>query len=556
MVTNDFKSDAALREKSNLENLKNNSNERAIRDIKVPLGSIMDAVRDAIVILDGLGRIVTLNLLAAQFFGYSHDEMIGTKLCDYVLSDEKFDEHYRNSFITFQEDEEKKLFRKGTELKIKQKEGKEIEVNLSFSFLEIGNSRYAMGIFRDTTDIKNTLIELENSRKQYEQLTENAPLGIISCDEDGNIVYVNQKTLEILGSPSVEETKKINLRELPLLVDAGFSTVLTDCLEMDKTVSYEMDYESKWHKRVWLRVHIKPRVDRGTVIGAQIIIEDISEKRKFEEEKRNEQERQRRMLKGIPSPAWLISKDFRILAQNDVAMALFKKKIGDDCRNESSLGEASFFYQEPFDIGESNNKEVQWEDSVWDTWWIPVGEDVYLYYATNITKYKKIEEKLFQLSVTDELTNTYNRRYFVQRLEEEIERANRAEGKFSLIMLDIDHFKEINDTLGHNVGDLVLKRCTQEVLQNRIRRIDKLARWGGEEFVLLLPGTTMSNAIILAEDLRENLSKLEIEEVGRVTASFGIVEFTVGDTVETIIQKADEMMYKAKAAGRNCVQYE
>jgi diguanylate cyclase (GGDEF)-like protein len=317
-----------------------------------------------------------------------------------------------------------------------------------------------------------------------------------------------------------------------------------------------MNYKSKWDKKMWLRVHIKPLIDRDTVIGSQIIIEDVSEKVRFEEEKRNEQERFGRMLKSIPSPAWLISKEFRILAQNDVAVALFEKKIGDYCWAQNASAEASFFYHhESLARGESKNNEVKWEDTVWDTWWIPVGEDVYLYYATNITKYKKTEEKLLKLSITDELTNAYNRRYFIQSLEEEIERGNRGNSKFSLIMLDIDHFKEINDALGHNVGDLVLKKCTEEVFQNRIRRIDKLARWGGEEFVILLPETTVTNALTLADDLRESLSNIEVEDVGKITASFGVVEFSPGDTAKTIIQKADQMMYKAKEDGRNCVRY-
>ncbi|MFT9487344.1 GGDEF domain-containing protein [Tepidibacillus decaturensis] len=140
--------------------------------------------------------------------------------------------------------------------------------------------------------------------------------------------------------------------------------------------------------------------------------------------------------------------------------------------------------------------------TIWDTWWIPLGEDIFLHYATDVTRYKKIEEELRFLSVTDTLTNVYNRRYFVQKLEEEIERAKRADSKFSLIMLDIDRFKSINDRFGHNTGDLVLKRMA-ETIKNRIRRIDTLARWGGEEFVILLPETTVNKAAVLAEELRK-----------------------------------------------------
>jgi len=163
------------------------------------------------------------------------------------------------------------------------------------------------------------------------------------------------------------------------------------------------------------------------------------------------------------------------------------------------------------------------------------------------------EEQLRHLSVTDTLTNTYNRRYFVQKLEEEIERAKRLGSKFSLVMLDIDHFKKINDNFGHNAGDLALKSMTQ-MIKNRIRKIDVLARWGGEEFAILLPDTPVKNAVTLAEDLRKKLSQMDIPGVGRVTASFGVAGYCPGDNVDSLVNKADNMMYEAKAVGRNCVR--
>ncbi|KLU65250.1 putative diguanylate cyclase YdaM [Desulfosporosinus acididurans] len=89
----------------------------------------------------------------------------------------------------------------------------------------------------------------------------------------------------------------------------------------------------------------------------------------------------------------------------------------------------------------------------------------------------------------------------------------------------------------------------------KIRKIDTLARWGGEEFILLLPETTINKAVVLGEKLRERLSRMDISNVGNVTASFGVAEYNSGDTVDTIVQKADDMMYQAKSAGRNCVRY-
>ena len=306
------------------------------------------------------------------------------------------------------------------------------------------------------------------------------------------------------------------------------------------------------------------------------LVANLTEIKQLEEEKRRKEELCRLMLQGIPSPAWLVSRELRILAQNKAAASLFGSKVGDYCwervlgggnlpdeyreafeKNGSPLpGTKCYFCRgdEALDRNEPINSEVELAGNIWDTWWIPLGEDVYLHYATDVTKHKRMEKELRCLSVTDCLTNCYNRRFFMQKLEEEIERAKRNGNKFSLIMLDIDRFKSINDRFGHNAGDLVLKSMA-EMIKNRIRKIDTLARWGGEEFVLLLPDTPMENAARLAEELRESLSRMDIQGVGRVTASFGVAGYCPGDSVDSLVNKADNMMYEAKAAGRNCVRY-
>jgi PAS domain S-box-containing protein len=112
---------------------------------------------------------------------------------------------------------------------------------------------------------------------------------------------VNQKTLEILGSPGIEETKKINLLTFPLLVRHGLSKKLEECLQTNELGVYEMNYESKWGKKVWLRAHVKPLANRNTVTGAQVIIDDITEKKQLEEERRRKEERFRLMLEAFPA---------------------------------------------------------------------------------------------------------------------------------------------------------------------------------------------------------------------------------------------------------------
>ncbi|MFN3534242.1 MAG: GGDEF domain-containing protein, partial [Desulfatiglandales bacterium] len=163
-----------------------------------------------------------------------------------------------------------------------------------------------------------------------------------------------------------------------------------------------------------------------------------------------------------------------------------------------------------------------------------------------------LEERLKNLSITDPLTGVYNMRYFVERLEHEIGRFNRYGDQFSVIMLDLDHFKSINDDFGHDKGDEVLVG-TVSTIKSRIRSIDVLARWGGEEFVLLLPSTDKEGAVALAKDLRLKLREKDYSIGRKVTASFGITSISLGDTVDTIMKRADDMLYTAKASGRDCV---
>ncbi|KKC29864.1 GGDEF domain-containing response regulator [Caldanaerobacter subterraneus] len=171
----------------------------------------------------------------------------------------------------------------------------------------------------------------------------------------------------------------------------------------------------------------------------------------------------------------------------------------------------------------------------------------------DISERKRFEELLYRQSITDPLTNIYNRRFFMQMLEQEIERVKRNKKLFSLIMFDLDHFKNVNDRFGHAAGDMVLKSVADTV-KGRIRKTDYFARWGGEEFIILLPETSLNNAAELAEELRKKISETELDGIGKVTASFGVTEYRNTDTVDTVLLRVDGALYEAKGSGRNCVK--
>jgi len=159
---------------------------------------------------------------------------------------------------------------------------------------------------------------------------------------------------------------------------------------------------------------------------------------------------------------------------------------------------------------------------------------------------------LQQLIITDPLTQAFNRRHLHHCLETALAQQRRYGITTSLVLFDIDHFKQVNDRFGHQSGDLVLQRLSQQIRQ-RLRRTDALFRFGGEEFVLLLPATTLHQARQMAEDLTRQIAQTPILEAQPVTISCGVSQMRSHDTIDSWLQRCDRALYQAKQDGRNRV---
>ncbi|WP_310439692.1 diguanylate cyclase [Sulfuricurvum sp.] len=161
------------------------------------------------------------------------------------------------------------------------------------------------------------------------------------------------------------------------------------------------------------------------------------------------------------------------------------------------------------------------------------------------------EEALFEtLAKIDILTGLYNRKTIGEFAQVSIDEAQRYQTPLSVIMVDLDDFKQINDTYGHPAGDEVLKKISV-IFQNLVRSSDRVGRWGGEEFLILLPQTTYGQAKELAERLCVEFSSHKFEKIGYKTASFGVALLEAEDTLERLIEKADKALYTAKKLGKN-----
>lgn len=191
----------------------------------------------------------------------------------------------------------------------------------------------------------------------------------------------------------------------------------------------------------------------------------------------------------------------------------------------------------------------------------PVDNDELLIRANSLLKYKEMRDKLKILSVTDELTGLYNRKYLQERLDQEISRAKRYGTKLSCLLFDLDYFKTVNDIYGYEWGDVLLKSIADK-LKQIIRKEDILTRYGDEEFIVILPNTSEDNAFLFAERFRHDIEKMEFipageEEKHPVTISGGISTFPcldgAGEDANTIIRYAEHALYNAKKRGKNKV---
>jgi diguanylate cyclase (GGDEF)-like protein/PAS domain S-box-containing protein len=237
----------------------------------------------------------------------------------------------------------------------------------------------------------------------------------------------------------------------------------------------------------------------------------------------------------------LIGQNHNIVRHPDMPKKLYKDMWDNIQSDNSWSGEIKNLRKDGSDY---------WVKATISPWIDQDGQKIgYIGIRLDICDKKKVEK----LAITDRLTQIYNRIKLDEVISAQLEVSSVNNRAFSLIIIDIDHFKSVNDTYGHQVGDIVLKE-TVDVINSSIRSEDIFGRWGGEEFLIIAPSTDKKTAIILANRIRKNIAKFEFTTVGRKTASFGVTSYQSGDSDESMIQRADEALYMAKESGRDRVE--
>jgi diguanylate cyclase (GGDEF)-like protein len=175
--------------------------------------------------------------------------------------------------------------------------------------------------------------------------------------------------------------------------------------------------------------------------------------------------------------------------------------------------------------------------------------------ALRTAELQEAHRAIAKLATTDRLTGTVNRLGLEEAFARELARAQRYQAPMAVILADVDKFKSVNDSFGHQVGDVVLKEFA-EILQSEARHTDVVGRWGGEEFLILCPETDAEAAAVLAERMRSSIAAHDFPQVGTRTGSFGIAAFRADDTEATLVKRADDALYRAKNGGRDRVERE
>lgn len=507
------------------------------------------------------GRIIDANKAACHFYGYSRETMLQMDVGISTISgDQKCLE----------------ALRKGCSPCICVQRLANGEERLAEVYSSTINCQGKTLLYLIIFDITERW-KAEKELKFYKHLFENSLNEIyIFHPETLKFIAVNRGAKENLGYSEEELKEMMPLDLKPEFALQSFKELLAPLTkEEQQQIIFNTVHRRKYGSLYPAEIHLEFVEFGKEKVYAELVI-DMTERRKMEKELQEKNEILSTIMESAGDAIIMIDDKGNVTFWNPAVERIFgysrKEIIGKDLHTfmiqDERLYEA---YKEAFKkfrlSGKGNvvgrtielkarhkdGREIDVELSlsavrIKDAWHA-VG------IVRDISERKRFEELLYRQSITDHLTNIYNRRFFMQMLEQEIERTKRNRKPFSLIMFDIDHFKSVNDRFGHAAGDMVLKNVADTV-KGRIRKTDCFARWGGEEFIILLPETATSDAADLAEELRKHVSTMSLPEVGYVTASFGVTSYRSSDTIDTILLRADNTLYEAKGAGRNCVKSE
>lgn len=525
--------------------------EKALQNAEELYHAFFDLSPIGILLIDPkTGRATKFNRVAHEALGYTAEEFAQLSINDYEVNETHKE---TAAHIKMLQTGDAEVF----ETKHRSKNGKILDVSISVQMLEVQGKKYLFSMYYDTTEQKVIQSALEKSEKKYRDLVENAMIGIYRTDLSGAVYYVNSALISILSYDSVAEFMQNN-SSLIYKIPIQREEFIRQLIKNNNIMNYEVELLDKY-KRI-VPVLLSASLD-GTVISGMIV--DMSEIKKS----RQEIDKLSKIIEQTDDTV-VVTDENGVINYVNPAFTLHTgyerdEVLGKTPRIFKSGKHEDQFYAKIWEtilhgkvyrgtiINKKKNGRIYYENKTIT----PLKDsknNIIGFFSTgkDVTKEKLIQNKIEQIASYDNLTKIYNRHKFEELFMIESERSIRSSQPLSLIMIDVDHFKIVNDTYGHDVGDGVLIHLA-EVIQVNIRKTDIFARWGGEEFLVLSPGTDIKNVYLLAEKLRSAIEGSLFPIVKCITISLGISTFSEDDTFAEFFKRADMGLYQAKAGGRN-----
>lgn len=450
-----------------------------------------------------------------------------------------------------------------------------------------------------------TFNQTENTLRESEGLFKNvylqSPIAIELYDANGKLLDANPACLTLFGVQSVEE-----VRGFDLFTDPNISDEDRIRLEKGEQVSFESTFDFELVKQMklyntsksgvcYIDCHITPiQRDKGDLTGYLVHVRDITERKHFAHILEQSEKRFRSLIEHSTDAITLIDKNGKVLYESPYTYLLT------GYTSEERLGRSGFGLIHPDDlpkikavfdkvlasagtVEKAQFRSVKKDGTVWWTEGTAINllhepsvqaivvnyrnitdgknaeqalKDMNDQLNTRVAEIEELQIELQQQALRDPLTGLYNRRHLADALEREMARVLREKISMSVIVMDIDHFKRINDNHGHQIGDLFLKTIA-DLIAGHCRTSDTACRYGGEEFLLVLPGTPLNTAADRAEELRKGCSEIRIQHENKdlkITMSLGVASYPEhGKKAEEIVIKADKALYHSKHRGRNRV---
>lgn len=427
-------------------------------------------------------------------------------------------------------------------------------------------------------DISEQMRQEEKFRKKSDflgDILKNSPTGIVGNDTAGNIFLFNEAAEKIFGYTAEEAIGKIHVS---CLYPPGGAREVKEFIYADgfggagRLQDFDTKIVSNTGKEIPIRLACTLIYEGGREIGTIGFFNDISAQAALQKHLMESEEKFRRMFETARDAIFSIDDGGLILMANQAAKDIFEypggEIVGVNFRRLLGSGQEAAWADlvchassaEPGRYVETSatsrsGRSIPFHVSVSES--VIGGKRVYTVIMRDMSQIKAYEEELETLAHTDSLTRLFNRRQLYTIMGKELERSLRKKSPFSVLLVDIDHFKRFNDTYGHMGGDALLEGFADKA-RKMFRKMDYLFRFGGEEFVVLLPETPAALAMVPAERFREFIadSRFPMPPDDRpvsITISVGIAEYKIGDTVDDIIRHADLAMYSAKNSGRNRV---